>query len=331
MFVESGFLPVAKARAAYLVDLESDKVVDAVIDGVLWRNNGSAVLSKEKGVLEGHESLDFCDLNNDGSIDVIAGGKLTIYWNDGRGHFRPQEVQVESSIGGISAVVDMDQDGLRDVVSMGRNEVYVVFNAGGRFDKSRKLEVVIDSQFLTDGFYEQAMPYSPNKREVQPSELAFGGQTILTDLDGDDDADLVTVRYGWDCSLPDYVWQNEGGGRFRLTQILEASGNWFSEAAQADFDRDGDIDLLVGGDHGSNLLWINDGKGRFHNSGLVLSGGVHAVAVGDLDGDGDIDVFTVGCTPPTLLINECSAKADSETETDGMTKIPDSESAGPHQ
>ena len=43
---------------------------------------------------------------------------------------------------------------------------------------------------------------------------------------------------------------------------------------------------------GSDQLWLNDGHGTFVDSGVRL-GGDHSsgAAAGDLDGDGEIDVF----------------------------------------
>ena len=41
-----------------------------------------------------------------------------------------------------------------------------------------------------------------------------------------------------------------------------------------------------------NTVWVNDGTGTFTDSGLSLgSSCTSAVALGDLDGDGDLDAF----------------------------------------
>ena len=62
-----------------------------------------------------------------------------------------------------------------------------------------------------------------------------------------------------------------------------------------DLDGDGDLDALIANDASSQpkRLWINDGAGNFTDSGQSL--GDHSisrdVALGDLDGDGDLDAF----------------------------------------
>jgi hypothetical protein len=67
-----------------------------------------------------------------------------------------------------------------------------------------------------------------------------------------------------------------------------------SAIAAADIDRDGDIDLVTG-DAGTLRVWRNDGGGAFAEDPAALSGdgrvqSITALALGDLDGDGNPDL-----------------------------------------
>ena len=62
--------------------------------------------------------------------------------------------------------------------------------------------------------------------------------------------------------------------------------------ALGDLDGDGDLDAFVGNDKQGNRVWLNDGRGRFSDSGRSLgSSSSRALALGDLDGDGTLDAF----------------------------------------
>jgi hypothetical protein len=85
--------------------------------------------------------------------------------------------------------------------------------------------------------------------------------------------------------------------------------------ASGDYDGDGDIDLyVVRGNIGPNLLYRNDGGGRFTNV-AEAAGVAHATATGkgylhsgpafaDLDGDGDLDLFVGGMSGDPCLLYE---------------------------
>jgi hypothetical protein len=110
---------------------------------------------------------------------------------------------------------------------------------------------------------------------------------IAADVDGDCDDDLVIVTDGG----PPVVWIRDGA-TFSVGPTL---GNIIvSAVGAADVDRDGDIDLVTG-DGGTLTLWRNDGGGAFADDTAALSGegrvqSITALALGDLDGDGNPDL-----------------------------------------
>jgi hypothetical protein len=80
--------------------------------------------------------------------------------------------------------------------------------------------------------------------------------------------------------------------------------------ALGDLDGDGDLDAFTAnGRHEGvepNRVWVNDGRGRFRDSGQRLGkNDSHSVTLDDLDGDGDLDVLLCnGWAPPVCEVVE---------------------------
>jgi len=98
------------------------------------------------------------------------------------------------------------------------------------------------------------------------------------------------------------AWTGGAQGRelFRQSQELwldiPDSSTTF-DIALGDLNGDGWLDLLEGnGAGGPNLVWLNDGKGQFADSGLRLDnpGTTRSVALEDIDGDDQLDAVFSG-------------------------------------
>ena len=106
---------------------------------------------------------------------------------------------------------------------------------------------------------------------------------------------------------------NQGEGVFRPELVFAAGDPSFGSSGiqLVDFDRDGDIDVVhTNGDsfdssyvkpfHG--VRWLeNKGTFPFEVHEIVKMPGVHDVAVGDIDLDGDLDMAAVSLLPPSVL------------------------------
>lgn len=116
--------------------------------------------------------------------------------------------------------------------------------------------------------------------------LLLGGLAVR-DLNGDGRLDVVATN-GTEVVL--FTQQAE---RFAFTSSVVSPGlprMWTSSVSAADFDDDGDADLLVTHHPGPVELFQND-QGRFTLRGTVGSTGQwHSAVTADLDGDGHLDL-----------------------------------------
>ncbi len=135
--------------------------------------------------------------------------------------------------------------------------------------------------------------YKEVSEEAKLSGQTSGGKTLFLDMDHDGDLDLFKVKYGLN-----QVFRNNGDGTF--TEQAEKMGLTgvdanSTDAAFGDFNDDGDIDILVTNKNTANVLYENQRQGSFKeitkNSGLKMNKGSSAVAVGDYNNDGFLDLF----------------------------------------
>jgi enediyne biosynthesis protein E4 len=130
-----------------------------------------------------------------------------------------------------------------------------------------------------------------------------GSGAAFFDYDGDGLVDLYVVNgqtleeaASGRGGEPNQLFRNLGGGRFE--EVTEAAGvgdrGWGGGAAAADYDDDGDVDLLVT-NFGANVLYRNNGDGTFSDvtarAGVSDSRWSTSAAFGDVDGDGFLDLY----------------------------------------
>jgi enediyne biosynthesis protein E4 len=173
--------------------------------------------------------------------------------------------------------------------------------------------------------------------EDAPSEDV--GATFL-DADGDGDQDLYVVSGGSEFvgggpALQDRLYLNDGRGHFRKAAgALPAESSSGSRAVAADYDGDGDVDLLVGGRvvpgrYGAaprSLLLRNDGRGHYTDDAERLAPALAQVGMvtdavwQDVDGDRRPDLVVVGEWMPVTVFHNAGGGKLTPAAVPGLAR-----------
>ncbi|MBI1839768.1 MAG: VCBS repeat-containing protein [Verrucomicrobia bacterium] len=146
---------------------------------------------------------------------------------------------------------------------------------------------------------------------MENNNRMLGAGVAAGDVDGDGLCDL----YFCSSSGTNALYRNLGGFRFELAADAGGAGcaGMISTGATfADIDGDGDLDLLVGTLGHGPRVFRNDGHGRFQDitveAGVSAETGTTSLALGDVDGDGDLDLYVVNYGAQAILRSSGSAQ-----------------------
>lgn len=284
-------------------DIDCDGDIDLLLANTndrceLWKNNGKGVFSNS-GISIGngnYTDVKISDLDDDGDLDAFMvnvtpnsktkrGGGFEVWLNDGVGNFNlGQKSEKDGNTPVACTLGDIDSDGDLDAVVGG---FYTNNNPETDYSPNRI--------YLNNGsghFSEDSVPYYENLDHVHYLELA--------DIDNDEDLDLIVALTGG--TFPIKIYYNDGNGNFKDEKI-EFNSLWNDlnhHVTVGDFNNDGYNDLfLARGLPGSragceNTIWLNKGGKLFVDSKQRIGDKDYIsweAALGDLDGDGDLDIF----------------------------------------
>ena len=228
----------------------------------------------------------FADINRDGWLDfVVANGndisrqKVVIYYNNGSGTFptTPDWQSADIDYHGHLDVGDVNSDGWPDVA------VSVYIGPSG-FSSPGKVKLYLNNS--------GTLSLNP---DWVSGDLVYTFSCAFGDADGDGDLDLAVAggeSYNNNPEQP-RIYYNIGG-------TLESLPSWKATASQysydvnwADFDNDGDLDVVFAGESSPNRIFAN-------NNGVIsttptwqstdASQYANSLFVGDVNSDGYLDL-----------------------------------------
>ena len=291
------------------LDADGDGDPDVLISGsthggskhtALYLNDGNGGFAPAAGsqlVQANGGRNDAGDVDGDGDPDLLLTGInpagqafTTLYLNQGGGLFSEQAASPFAGVkSGAAKLADIDGDGDLDVVLCGEN------NSGQ----------AITAVYANDGtgsFAER--PNAGLQGFMQGSDLAVG------DVDGDGDADLLLC--GLTSTGPTTrLYLNDGSGLFAELGGTAFTGVMAGTVDLADFDGDGDLDLLVvgAGNPISSVIYANQGGQVFTVASSLIGYYLADAALADVNGDDKIDLVLGGTSTgqpiraPRLYLN----------------------------
>jgi hypothetical protein len=298
---QAGVADDGLGKGVAFADVNNDGFVDLYVSNKggsnkLYLNNGDATF-KDITATAG-AGIDapgftmgsvFGDYDNDGCVDLYlaTGGQYEIEANrlfKGNCDGTFTDVSVAAGVGiktftYSASFVDYDNDGDLDLYcanyGVGAKNVLFANNGNGTFTD------VTDAAGVGD--------------------KSWSWMGVWSDIDNDGDVDLYVVNGRYPAGEPNKLFVNNGNGRFTESAASAGvdDGNWGLGASFADIDNDGDQDLFVSNYIGGNNLYLNDGKGIFTKASHKIAAGEEGwgkgPTFGDIDNDGDLDLYEGDC------------------------------------
>jgi hypothetical protein len=266
------------------------------------------------------------DVDGDGDVDVLlaAAGENRMSWYENNGASPPVflEQTVATSVFSPRAVfaLDLDRDGDTDILSASANDDAIrwyrndTVHGNAFFPEVRSLDTAADGprsvaaadldgdgdrDVLAASLEDDAVRWYGGDGNPVPSfavhflETEDGAiEAVPADVNGDGRVDVVTAA----SVSGDLAWHESDGAMPPAfsRHVLAAGLQALADVAVADLDGDGDADVMTALTNSNTVSWYENlgGGGLSWGPRIVTSAasGVTGIDIGDVDGDGDMDV-----------------------------------------
>lgn len=280
------------------------------------------------------------DLNGDGIPDILAeaGDGLTVLTGrSGLNFLYPRHYATgynAESLGIVGQfamrIVDMNGDGLPDLIQGGPNGVYITYGQpDGVYDTAPALELtqVIGYETVADfnedgipdiaatgdqaielslgegdGTFEYRVPLPRGAADFSTPLSATNAQIVHGDFNGDHHQDILAVGSSSIYRYDDYILFGHGDGTFTTPALVSNSSQTYPMSYRPqvfDINGDGKDDLFIN-DTNTFYVALSNGDGSFKTVTTALSAMAVAAnlqtqaAIADLNGDGKLDAVVGG-------------------------------------
>lgn len=263
--------PIAVESADLNGDDADDVVVVTDFNIYAFLNNGTGALTQSYHLLTlAMTDLELADVNEDGDIDAVVASdsRIRVLLGDGAGGFAAP-VDAPPLAGGMRhfRIVDLNEDENLDVVAT----------------------LTSAALSLQVAFGDGAGGFSPGSTYTPGANNEPRGLTVA-DFDNDNDLDVAFVTRTSDQL---FIMRGDGTGGLSLFGTYAVANNPYSVFAH-DVDRDGNLDLVVGGVVKASAIGVmtGDGLGAFAAAvNYIANPRVYEMEFFDANQDGIVDLI----------------------------------------